>query len=305
LLPNSSQPLAEAFADLKADVEQLDHAEWNHADNLLRRVVSHFADETELGRFTARSLPEVDYTNWFHTAQSSMGAVAGAGRLDWPLERAERVAMQLAALRQTASSSSGIVGFGLIFFQGNYPVRTAAFVQNVVVPFYQDLLRVAMPSLEAETPTKPSVAPAPRRTGEPAPFIAFERIEELRALSSHQFDLRKLVRLCEELNVAWEHRCFLTVGMLTRAIIDHVPPAFGFRTFTEVTNNFAGGRSKKSVFERLENLARKIADDFLHATMKDRESLPTDRQVDLSVEIDVLLGEVASIAVARERSERT
>lgn len=40
------------------------------------------------------------------------------------------------------------------------------------------------------------------------PLIAGSRIEELRNLPSTRFDLRKLVRICEELNISFEHDCF-------------------------------------------------------------------------------------------------
>jgi hypothetical protein len=207
--------------------------------------------------------------------------------------------------RSAATDDDGIIRFTFSFFRGNYPERTAAFILQIVAPFYEDLVRIAKPTLDVETPSETAAEPpTPRRTTEPAPFIANERIDELRELPSGTYDFRKLIRLSEELNIAWEHRCFLTVGMLTRAMIDHVPPVFGFRTFTEVANNYsAGGKSKKKIFEQMENVARQIANDFLHATIRDRETLPTDRQVDVSVEIDVLLGEVARIITVSARAE--
>jgi hypothetical protein len=47
--------------------------------------------------------------------------------------------------------------------------------------------------------------------------------------------------------------------MLTRAILDHVPPVFGVNTFAEVAINH-GGRSLKEAMSHLENGSRKIAD---------------------------------------------
>jgi len=75
-----------------------------------------------------------------------------------------------------------------------------------------------------------------------------------------------------------------------------VPPLFGFATFDEVANNYGGaGRSFKLLAQRLQTTARTIADGFLHGPIRKTESLPNDRQVDLSVEVDALLGEVVRL----------
>jgi hypothetical protein len=50
-------------------------------------------------------------------------------------------------------------------------------------------------------------------------LIAESRLDELRALVSPRFDFRKLIRLCEELNIASREDCLLAVGMLTRALL--------------------------------------------------------------------------------------
>jgi hypothetical protein len=93
------QSLTNAFEDLKADMEQLARADWSHSSSMLQRVVAHFAEGTRLGNFVSSTLPAVDFSAWIENARKTGGAVAGSGRLDWPHNRAERVAMQLATLR--------------------------------------------------------------------------------------------------------------------------------------------------------------------------------------------------------------
>jgi hypothetical protein len=68
-------------------------------------------------------------------------------------------------------------------------------------------------------------------------LIAEDRLGELRALRSSDFDFKKLIRLCEELNIASREDCHFATGMLTRAVLDHVPPVLGVRSFSEVANN--------------------------------------------------------------------
>jgi hypothetical protein len=71
--------------------------------------------------------------------------------------------------------------------------------------------------------------------------IAESRIVELRALKSPDFDFRKVIRLCEEINNVYGEGCYFATAMLTRGLLDHVPPIFGLKSFTEVANNYAGG----------------------------------------------------------------
>jgi len=84
-------------------------------------------------------------------------------------------------------------------------------------------------------------------------FVSANRIAQLRGITNTIFDLRKLIRLCEEINVAYTEGLLLSTAMLTRTILDHVPPIFGMATFAQVVANYSGGRSFKETMGRLEN----------------------------------------------------
>jgi hypothetical protein len=126
-------------------------------------------------------------------------------------------------------------------------------------------------------------------------YIHQDRIKELRGISSNQFDLCKLLKFCEELNNSYRANNFFSIIWLTRALIDHVPPIFGFKTFNEVVSNYNGTRSFKENMERLNSSSRKIADQHLHTLIRNSESIPTINQVDFSNDIDVLLAEIYRI----------
>ncbi len=129
------------------------------------------------------------------------------------------------------------------------------------------------------------------------PLISETRLDELRALSSSRFDLKKLIRLCEEINTAYSAECYFATAMLTRAILDHVPPVFGLTTFAEVANNYgSGGRSFKETMQHLENASRRVADAHLHMPIRSSETLPNSQQVNCSQQLDVLLGEIVRTA---------
>jgi|SRR5579884_534541 len=127
-------------------------------------------------------------------------------------------------------------------------------------------------------------------------LISESRLSELRALSSPDFDFRKLIRLCEELNFAFQEEGYLATAMLTRGLLDHVPPVFGCKTFSEVANNYpGGGRSFKETLQHLENASRKVADAHLHMPIRKSETLPTAQQVNCGQQLDVLLSEIVRI----------
>jgi hypothetical protein len=127
-------------------------------------------------------------------------------------------------------------------------------------------------------------------------LIADSRLAELQKLVSAKFDFKKLIRLCEEMNTAYAEKCYFATAMLTRGLLDHVPPLFGYNTFSEVANNYGGGgKSFKDAMQQLENAARKVADAHLHVPIRKSETLPTAQQVNFAPQLDVLLAEIVRI----------
>lgn len=126
-------------------------------------------------------------------------------------------------------------------------------------------------------------------------YVSKNRIDELLEIESKDFDLLKLVQLCKEANIAYKNGCILSLSMIQRTMINHAPPIFGCENFTEVVNNYNGGRSFKQLMERLENSLRKVADYHVHQTIKKKEALPEMTQVDFKTEIDILLSEIIGI----------
>ena len=126
-------------------------------------------------------------------------------------------------------------------------------------------------------------------------FIDPERLSQLRSIKRTHYDLSRLLRLCEELDVAYAQECYHAVAMLTRSILDHIPPIFGAKSFAEVANNYSVGRSFKDIAQHLEKSSRKVADAYLHTRIRKSESLPTRIQVDARQPIDFVLAEVVRV----------
>ncbi len=130
-------------------------------------------------------------------------------------------------------------------------------------------------------------------------YVSATRIQELKIIKSKRVDLTKLIRLCEELNIAHANDLNLATAMLLRAILDHVPPIFSKASFKEVASEY-GGRSFKNIMQHLENGGRKIADSHLHVQIRKKEVLPSSLQVNFSQYLDVLLAELIAILQLEE-----
>lgn len=150
----------------------------------------------------------------------------------------------------------------------------------------------SVPPSKKQRKPRASRAKANRNPTSVLVFVDEARLADLRAIASPRFDLRRLVAICDELNICYRSQCHIAVGGLIRALLDHVPPIFEAKTFAEVANNYPGGKSFGDAMKLLDGMARKIADGLLHTQIRNKESLPTRAQVDFSSGVDVLLAEV-------------
>jgi hypothetical protein len=122
-------------------------------------------------------------------------------------------------------------------------------------------------------------------------FVDNSRISEIIQISSSSFDFTKLIQILRELNLAYANSMYLTIPLLIRATIDHIPPVFDKVNFADVCGSY-GTRSFKESMNNLEKSSRKIADSFLHTPIRNKETLPTEVQVNFKNDLDVLLQEI-------------
>ena len=84
-----------------------------------------------------------------------------------------------------------------------------------------------------------------------------------RANSGMPQDYSKLLRLINELNENYRHGHAYAAHVLLRAILDHIPPIFGFKDFAAVANNYGWSRTDKAYMRKLLDFKLQ-ADDVLH-----------------------------------------
>jgi len=125
-------------------------------------------------------------------------------------------------------------------------------------------------------------------------YVDKKRFQTLKKKSG-SFNFSRLLKMLEELDYAFSVENYISVILLVRAILDHIPPIFNLGTFTEVANNY-GTKSFKASMLNLENSSRKIADSYLHTPIRKKESLPNEKQVNFSSDLDVLLAEIIRIS---------
>jgi hypothetical protein len=194
----------------------------------------------------------------------------------------------------------------LLKFDANYHNIFVTHLQRLAMPLSGDSqsasLRImlaqatmALNDLRATADREPITGGVAKAGNPKGAYVHPDRLRELQAIKHKSFDFAKLVRLLEELNLSFRMGCYLATAMLVRAILDHVPPIFGVGKFAEVANNYSGSKSFRESMLTLENSSRKIADQHLHGRIRESETLPTERQVDFSPDIDVLLAEIIRI----------
>ncbi|WP_144885108.1 hypothetical protein [Lacibacter cauensis] len=125
-------------------------------------------------------------------------------------------------------------------------------------------------------------------------FVEPSRIEELANIKNQLTDFTKLCEFCRELNIAYSNEMYLAIPMIVRAIIDHIPPVFGKSNFAEVCGGY-GTKSFRDSMNNLDKSSRKIADAYLHTSIRAKEVLPNRTQVNFKHDLDVLLQEIERI----------
>ena len=125
-------------------------------------------------------------------------------------------------------------------------------------------------------------------------FIHQSRIEQLNKIECAEFDLSKLIKLLDELNSSFKMKNYFAVLMISRAVIDHIPPIFGEVNFQSVAAQY-GNKSFKECMSQLNGVMRKIADGYLHLQIRKKESIPNSNQINFSQSLDVLLGEICRV----------
>jgi hypothetical protein len=97
-------------------------------------------------------------------------------------------------------------------------------------------------------------------------------------------------------------RYYFATFFLIRALLNHIPPIFGYETFEQVVSQST--RSRKELFKPLNDIARDVADLHTHDIIRHKENLPTIRQLEpFKPNVEFLLQEIITELQRIESSE--
>jgi hypothetical protein len=306
----SERPLFDAVEELRCYREDLQRTTHATFDGILAQYVSLITPATSIGHILANELPAVDFERWWADSKLTLQGMVGSGRLAWPIERKTRLAMQRSLLLHMGDGKTDVNEFAYHFFASTshrFDDYIRYFVNQVIEPFHRDLVGLLGPHMQSEKRQLAASSDefgSKLRIAELPMFVAVSRIEAFRQLNGNVvYDLRKLIGLCEELNVAHSKGCWFSVAFLTRSLLDHVPPAFGYLSFAEVAGQYPG-KSFKAAAVPLETFARKVADKHMHEPLSEHLALPNGTQVYAAPALDVVLGELERVLTQRASGNR-
>lgn len=92
-------------------------------------------------------------------------------------------------------------------------------------------------------------------------FIKKEIIENLSNIKNNPV---KLIELCNGININYSKKVYIGVIIFTRAILDYIPPIYGFYETHQIYSNLKEQKTFKKILKALNESTRLIADDLLH-----------------------------------------
>jgi hypothetical protein len=130
-----------ALRDFQDYADDVSRSRYRTFDDAIRRLASTLVATTPLGDVVAQ-LPQADFDQWYNAQLATIGGMVGSGTLTWPIDRLERLAVQVELIRRLASENPDILDFTHNFMYGSdFDDSTAEFVQQIFRPFVRDFLR--------------------------------------------------------------------------------------------------------------------------------------------------------------------
>ena len=133
-----------ALRDFQDFADDVSRSRYRTFSDAIRRLASTLVPGTPLGD-VAEQLPLVHFAEWYQLQLKSVGSMAGSGILVWPDDRLQRLALQVALVRDLAGARLDIGDFAQNFFyvSNRYDDNIAEFVQQIFRPFVRDFLKLA------------------------------------------------------------------------------------------------------------------------------------------------------------------
>jgi hypothetical protein len=193
MLPTMLEP---GLNDLAEAIHDFRDTPFQSSESVLKRFV-YALDEEPVSGFLGSVLPVVDFNSWWASAEATGGAIAGSKSLDWPADRSERVALQIAFIRALAEGQIRffdiLIGFFRTHSVTDVSFAVQSFADRLLDPVLRDIRRLTeqrpIPPVlfEAMGRLPPSgdvtldeiLRDACRKFKDPAPAVRRDAVEKL------------------------------------------------------------------------------------------------------------------------------
>ncbi len=120
-------------------------------------------------------------------------------------------------------------------------------------------------------------------------YFSKSKIDEFKNISNQKFDLSKIIKILEEVNICYQNECYLWVSSLLRMLLDHIPPIFWKINFESVVAECSFSKSDKENMKHLLWSSKNISDWILHGQISWKEVLPNKTTIEFRSDFDILL----------------
>lgn len=133
------------------------------------------------------------------------------------------------------------------------------------------------------------------QASEPELYVDPRHIKDWeQAAAATKWDVSRLSALANDLNASHAQERPFSCLMLIRAIMDHIPPLFGHKLFSQVASQFPGIRTDKAYVKALGD-NRLLGDDVLHRHIGEQLPRITMHEVPARIFLDALLRGVVTV----------
>lgn len=142
-MSSAADYLHDSLHDLEDTVSDFRSSSFQSSPSLLARLVAEMREEPLAG-FLRSVLPQVDIQTWLKEGRATIGSIIGSGNLQWPADRSERVAMQIALCEALASKQIDFVDFVHHFYHSgsNLQAHVHSFTAQLLDPLLRDVRRL-------------------------------------------------------------------------------------------------------------------------------------------------------------------
>ena len=192
--------------------------------------------------------------------------------------------------RQIMTRDSGAIYSGRKIPTHKYYEATASFITGVAEQLKEFLYLVDKVAAQ----NKSTGQKVRNEDGGRTAYVDKNTLLRLSRIESDDFDVSRLIKLCNELDDNYSLENYYSCAMLLRAILDHIPPVFGKINFPDVCAQH-GGISFKDIMKPLNETAKKIGDHYLHTQISKKVLAVTKTQINFQANLDMLLNEVVAV----------